>query len=219
MNDADIDAIVRDILKWEWDGKTENAIRDTTEQGWFTVGAGWKASDEIEACRFPFYNRTSGREANHDEVIFEYRRVMNLPAGRVAGYYANRGAPQIVVPKERVFMETRRKLVEEVLPKIPGVFPGFEGYPLAARRGIVDIAWNTGVGAPAAAGHRATGLHAFGDLISACEAGNWGARLATLSGVTYAPGTAAAEAHRREPPERHERNVWCQDLFASCSAA
>ena len=84
------------------------------------------------------------------------------------------------------------RLTNEFLPGLLRLCPAFESFPLPARRALVDMAYNLGVG----------GLEKFPHLLAACNAGDW--------------ATAAAQCHRSTC--RDTRNVWTAQMFVSASA-
>ncbi len=171
-------------------------------KGYVTCGAGFLLKLESSSVTGRFYdawwNHTEERSATSDEVRADYRRVARMSSGMRASFYQAKGPPMIELLPEWVEAEEIRML-EEMIPRLVELMPGFESFPSPAQEAIVDIAWNAGIGAPATATHGATGLHAFGGhMIPACNQSDW---------------ATAANACHRKPPTRDDRNAWTAAKF------
>ena len=86
-----------------------------------------------------------------------------------------------------------QRLEAEFYPGLLRLCPGFDAFPLPARRALVDMAYNLGVG----------GLEKFPHLLAACNAGDW--------------AEAARQCHRSSC--RESRNLWCAQCFVDASVA
>ena len=180
---------IPELLKWE--GATTWIYRDVV--GYATVAVGNLLHDADDACALPFFNVTEGRAATTEEIRREFVRVMSCQRGqRASAYRATKLTPRIELSDGYVAILVRQRLEKEFLPGLRKMCPGFDAFPEPAQACLVDLAYNLGIGRPATADHKATGLTAFGDLRAACNRGDW--------------ETAARECH--VSTSRPERNAW-----------
>jgi GH24 family phage-related lysozyme (muramidase) len=172
---------------------------DTHKPPLVTVGAGNMLQDAVAAQALPFVNAATNRPATKEEIAHAFRVVASMPGGLPAERYHL--SPSIELPEETVKELAISRVRTEFVPKIKKLFRGFDGFPVAAREAIIDIAYNAGVGSPETVvhgkTHAATGLHKFHRLKTAIEAGDWLA--------------AARSSHRSS--SRPERNEWTRELF------
>jgi GH24 family phage-related lysozyme (muramidase) len=87
---------------------------------------------------------------------------------------------------------TEHRIIGEFVPGLRGIFSDFDGYPLPARRALLDLAYNLGV----------HGVSKFTHLIAACESGNW--------------HTAAEECSTKNG--RVDRNEWRSAMFLEAAS-
>jgi GH24 family phage-related lysozyme (muramidase) len=184
-----------DIKRWE--GVVPWLYRDSL--GYGTIGIGFLVRDIDEAIDLPLQNFTEDRVATDDEKRREFTRVMSCQRGLRAGAYRAVRPPRIEMPAAAVEARALKRLATEFLPGIMRLMPGFEGFPEPAQAVIVDMAWNLGIGRPATADHKASGLTAFGALRESCNRGDW----------------AEAAQHCHVATSRPERNDWRADRFAA----
>jgi hypothetical protein len=85
------------------------------------------------------------------------------------------------------------RLEREFLPGLVELCPAFESFPLPARRALVDMSYNLGLG----------GLAKFTRLLEACNSWHW--------------PTAAKESHVATSSER--RNTFRAQMFLDAEAA
>ena len=188
-----------DITAWE--GVVAFMYRDT--QGHVTVGAGNMLSrlekngpDDVMAAKgLPFQNMDTGKPATEAEIEKAYRAVLELRGGMLATEYAQR--PSIALTDKTIRELAKKRLVNEFLPHLERYFPDFHSYPRAARRGLLDIVYNVGVGKFPGRPNKPGKDFLFDSLTKATRARNW---------------TVAAEnCHTSGTPEN--RNAWRKALF------
>ncbi len=187
-----------DIRRWE--GVFTWMYRDT--EGYATTGIGFLVRDHDEALELPFGNMTEERPATPDEIRREFTRVMSCKRGMRAGAYRAIRAPRIELTEGAIMQIARRRLEKEFLPGVRKLLPRFDAFPEAAQSAIVDLAWNLGIGRSATEERKATGLTAFGDLLAACNRGDW--------------ATAAKECH--VATSREDRNAWRAEMFTAAGS-
>lgn len=180
ITDEDHSEIISDLIRWE--GNRDHLYRDL--KGYVTVGIGNLLKTEAAAQRLPFVDSKSGLSATKDQIAAEFRRVGAMPIMRAWRY---RSSTRLRLPESAARALASSRLRREFLPGIRRYFPHFDDYPKSAKRAIVDMAWNLGVG----------GISKFKKLRAACESGRW--------------KDAAVESFR--PGRRKERNEWTKQLF------
>ncbi len=188
-----------DITAWE--GVVAYMYRDT--EGHVTVGAGNLLSrlekngpnDKMAAKGLPFQNMDTGKPATEAEIERAFRGVQALPKAMWATEYALR--PSIALTDQTIRALAKERLVGEFLPHLERYFPDFHSYPRAARRGLLDIVYNVGVGKFPGKGNKPGKDFLFDNFTKAARARNW---------------TVAAEnCHTSGTPEN--RNAWRKALF------
>lgn len=105
-----------------------------------TIGIGNMLSED-EAVALPFIVEESGEEAAEEEIRAEYQRVRGQESNRLASYYAP--YCRLVLPDH----EIDRLLDEHIAQFVQGLmfdFKEYESYPLGARLGLLDMAFNLG---------------------------------------------------------------------------
>lgn len=150
-----------------------------------TTGIGNLVADADACAALPWTGTDDPRDV--------YTRVLNAfgPVKPGSSAYANLSDLRLTL--DVVTGLVSQRLEAEFLPGLRRLCPGFDGFPLAARRALVDMAYNLGVG----------GLAKFVHLLAACNAGDW--------------ETAEAQCHRSTC--RDSRNGWTANMFAAAAAA
>ena len=161
--------------------------------GFVTIGIGNLVAKFSDTIALPLAH-ADGTPATDEEKTKAWYKVFgtfnrhattHLPA---AGY---KGLTDLRITQDYAETLAEARLVKEFLPGLMKVFNSFAGFPMNARRGLVDMIYNLGVG-------RFT--NEFPKFIAAVRDGRW--------------TDAAAECHRSSC--RDERNDWTKSLFASC---
>lgn len=186
-DDAETTEIVADLLRWE--GFTLHLYRDSAEAGHVTIGIGNLLRTVEDAQRLPFL--MGSRRATPTEVAEGFAAVRAMPRALAAGAYAK--ATPIRLSTEAVMDLTRARLAGEFLPGLRKLFPGFDGFPRAAKRALIDMAWNLGIG----------GLGKFSKLGAAVARRDWRAAALSCSRKT----------------SREVRNAWTQARFLEAAVA
>ncbi len=179
--------MLSDVLHWE--GDIHHLYLDN--KGLVTVGIGNLVSSAAAAEDLPFVNKGTGAPATREQIAAAFQAVSQLPKGRHAPAYSS--ATDVRLPEHTVRQLASERLDNEFLPGLRRLFPGFDKFPAAAQRALVDMSYNLGI----------EGLGRFHDLRKACESGDWQG--------------AATECHRRTC--RAERNDWTRQLFLDAGAA
>lgn len=154
-------------------------------RGYVTTGIGNLVATS-DVCEAMPWMHLSGEPVGQDEPNRAYHLVLSaFDASKSAQFYA--GLTSIRLTEAYVTDLVGRRLHGEFIPGVVRLCPRFESFPLPARRALIDMAYNLGVG----------GLGRFRRLIGACSAGDW--------------ATAAAECHRATC--RESRNLWTSQMF------
>ena len=152
-------------------------------RGYATTGIGNLVPDADACAAMPWMGNDDPRVA--------YATVLHaFDAARPAAYY--RPLSDLRLSLDYVTGLVAQRLQTEFLPGILQLCPGFDAFPLPARRALVDMAYNLGV----------HGLSKFPTMLAACNAGDW--------------ATAAAQCHRSTC--REQRNDWTAQMFVDTSA-
>jgi hypothetical protein len=157
-----------------------------------TCGVGYLLSNADAACSLPFVHLDGETPATIDEIRADFHRVISLPGGLRASAYKG----PLRLSQADIDAEGFRRL-RGFLKGLPGVFPGFEGFPDGVQQALLDLAWNVGLG----------GLAKWSHLCAACNSvpPNW--------------EMAAANCRTANPshnPQREHRNDWRSSCFVSC---
>ena len=143
----------------QWEGSIPHLYQDT--RGLITVGIGNLTNTLAEAQALPFVNTATGNPATAAEIETNFNAVRRMTAGLRASRY--RQNPSIELSEDVIDQLAARRIEEEFLPAVRDAFSGFDGYPLAAKEVIVDIAYNVGANA----------IRRWSNLIAHCEAHDW----------------------------------------------
>jgi GH24 family phage-related lysozyme (muramidase) len=131
-------------------------------------------------------------EVTDEDKRHAYCRVVNAFGPPYPSANAYRSVTDLRVSQNFVVGLVGQRLETEFYPGLLELCPGFDGFPLPARRALIDMAYNLGV----------HGLSKFPYLLVACNAGNW--------------AEAARQCHRSSC--RDSRNTWCAQCFVDASA-
>lgn len=177
-----------------WEGVIPHMYKDT--RGYITVAAGnllqrfEKKSgvdpDNLAVRQHPFQNLDANRLARADELGREWDRVSKLPAAMPWQEYA--GHPYIGLTDDYMKDLAKRRLENEFWTALPNMYTGWDEFPLAAKRGITEMAYALG---PAKLQSE------FGDFNAAVGAKQW----AIAANCCHIKGG------------RETRNEWRKQLF------
>lgn len=155
-------------------------------RGFVTIGIGNLVKTPDAAAALPFHHLGNGSDATDEEKRASWAFVNDaFTKGKSAHYY--RSLTSLRLTEAFAIELAEQRLEEDFLPGIKRLMHDFEEYPLPARRALVDMAYNLGVG----------GLAHFHNMISACLERDW--------------ATAAKECHRST--SRESRNAWTSQMF------
>jgi GH24 family phage-related lysozyme (muramidase) len=159
-------------------------------RGFVTIGIGNLVASPSACAKLPF-RRSSGKIASVDEKYGAWARVNDaFDKAKSAAYY--RGLTNLRLTDAFVHALVAHRLEAEFIPGVTRLCPGFANFPLPARRALVDMAYNLGVG----------GLGMFPHMLAACNAGDW--------------EMAAHQCHRSTC--RDMRNAWTAQMFIDADA-
>lgn len=155
-------------------------------RGFVTTGIGNLVASPIAAAALPFRHKADLSAATIEEKMTAFARVQDAfdPIASAEHY---RNVSDLRLSQDFVRDLVSSRLSAEFVPGITELCPGFDSFPLPARRALVDMAYNLGVG----------GLGRFHHMIAACNAGDW--------------AEAAAQCHRSSC--RDMRNAWTMQMF------
>jgi GH24 family phage-related lysozyme (muramidase) len=168
------------------EGRVNHMYLDT--KGLVTVGVGTMLPDVKAAQALHFLVRSTKAAASAAEIETEFKAVLAQPAGQLAANYTT----LLDMPEDQI----DSLLDTEITTREAGLrmqFKGYDGYPASARRALIDMVFNLGMGSAS----KNTGLLAFKTMKTAIETGDW--------------KKAAASCHRNGPSR--SRNDWTRDRF------
>jgi GH24 family phage-related lysozyme (muramidase) len=164
-----------------------------------TIGIGCMIPTAAAMAALTLHVGTSAELATDPDKMDAYDRVKASFRPTLAAWdYRDRTDLRLTVADAEKLC--RGRLLSNFLPALRRIFPGFDGFPLPARRGLVDMIYNLGEGeAPSRERPEGDGLLSFVDMIRLCNAvpPDW-------AGV-------ALQSHRRSA--RPSRNDWTRDMF------
>ncbi len=162
-------------------------------RGFPTTGIGHLLKTAEDACALLWM--IDGRPATREEITRDWNHVSAMKdvdevmKHRAARYY--RGASTCRLSTDTIKDMCVGRLDDEFLPGLRKMIDGFDDLPEGAQRGLVDCAYNLGLG----------GLHKFTHLLSAVRSNNW----------------EAAEQQCHRSTCRDDRNIWTAAQFKSCA--
>jgi GH24 family phage-related lysozyme (muramidase) len=158
-------------------------------RGFVTIGIGNLVKTPDDAVKLPFtIHGTDGKPASVAQKRIAWTKVSDAYSPKLSaeGY---RRLTDLRLSQAFVRELVNRRLERDFLPGIRRILHDFDSFPLPARKALVDMAYNLGVG----------GLAKFHKLIAACLARDW--------------ATAARECNRKTC--RPMRNEWTAALFVA----
>jgi GH24 family phage-related lysozyme (muramidase) len=135
-----IDLVLGDLSLWE--GVIRHLYLDT--KGFVTIAIGHLVADPGAAAALPLSEPKSGIEASDAEKRAAWAAVKRQEKGRLEAWYASITPWRLT--QDQCFALARARLEREFLPALRKALPGFDDLPLPARRAIVDVSWNYGMG-------------------------------------------------------------------------
>ena len=170
------------------EGRINHLYLDT--KGLVTVGVGTMLPNVAAAQALRFVVRSTQAAASAKEIETDFNAVLAMTASQLAAKYR----PSTLLDMSEDQIDTL--LDSEITTREAGLrvqFKDYDTYPAGARRALIDMVFNLGMGSAA----KNTGLLAFKTMKTAIEADDW--------------KKAAAACHRKGPSE--ERNNWTRDRF------
>ena len=178
-----------------FEGCTTWMYADT--RGLVTIGIGNLVENTDACAALPFVHAlllpdgSPAPPVTEDDKRNAYCKVLNaFDSPKSANAY--RFVTDLRLTQAFVAELVAQRLEAEFYPGLLRLCPGFDGFPLPARRALVDMAYNLGIG----------GLGKFPHLLTACNAGDW--------------AEAARQCHRSSC--RETRNIWTAQCFVDASA-
>jgi len=174
-------ALCAELIRWEG-CRREMYV---APRGGVRTGIGHPLFDADAALALPWTHRSTGRRATAAEIRIAFAQARAQSRGHPAP--AHQRASDLVLPAGLAGNLAAARLEQTILPGLRRLCAGFDRYPLAAQRALVDMAWNLGL----------RELAKFHNLIAACARADF---------------TAAADhCHRRR--SHSARNVSTRNLF------
>jgi GH24 family phage-related lysozyme (muramidase) len=174
------DEVQADFARWE--GKITHMYLDT--KGLVTVGIGKMLPNVAAAQALGFVRRSDKATATATEIETDFKEVSKQTKGKLASSYEK--YTKLDLPDDAIF-DLLKSVVDGFEADLENNFVGYKTYPVAAKRALLDMIYNLGLG----------GLLKFKKLKASVEAGDW--------------KKAAEDCHRTGPSD--ERNDWTRDLF------
>jgi len=138
--ELDIDEVCADLVRWE--GRVAYMYRDIF--GFMTVGIGNRVPTLAYAKGLGFINTKTKQPATPDEVETAFRTVSAMNISKSHAVY--RLHPSIELPTEKLAELAKGRLTKEFLPGLQKRFSDFSSLPKPARRGLIDMVYNLGLG-------------------------------------------------------------------------
>jgi len=174
----------------EFEGNVTWMYLDT--RGYVTVGVGEMIPTAAAARHYPFYHRApkSGQRATAAEIEAEFKNVHSAQKGHVSSYYHKNATLEM---HQGDIDDLLMKQIKSFETRLRGHFPQFDSYPEPVQRGLLDMAYNLGIGK--LVGH-------FPSFCKAVKERDW--------------KTAAAQSHRNGPSAK--RNNQVKQMFLDAAA-
>lgn len=157
MTDTELLNTVRELIKFE--GYVQHIYLDT--KGLPTVGVGNLIKTIQDAFKVPFSVKEDFNAASQDEIRRDYDKVCRIKPGLKASRYGL--VCRCYVTEANIEALCVKRLKDEFLPGLYGIFPDFDEFPNPAREALIDLAYNLGVG----------GLRKFRQLRKSIKEGDW----------------------------------------------
>jgi len=156
--------------------------------GFVTVGVGERLATAERAQSLAFQDG-KGQPATPDVILAEYRRVIALPHGKLAGFYRSPASPTLPHPDIDALLMNHLTFFDSQLGRH---LPNYAGFPDPVKLGLLDMVFNLGV----------TGLlHGYPVFLDHVRSQDW--------------ANAAIHCHRTGPS--HTRNDWTRDQFLAAA--
>jgi len=160
-------------------------------RGYVTIGIGNLVSSPESCMALPFVRKKTDLHATDGEKAAGWRAVKAAyDKTKSAAFY--QGVTDLRLDLPYVKSLCARRLTMEFVPGIKRLLHDFDDFPLSARKALVDLAYNLGVG----------GLSKFVTLLGACQARDW--------------ELAARSCGRKGA--REKRNLWTAQMFVDAAA-
>lgn len=159
--------------------------------GKVTVGVGNMLPEVSAALNLPFRSQSSGDLAGAPAVMADFARVQAMRPGMTAKAYWEYEA--LVLSDEDITTLLMRRLTE-FDRALRTDFAGYDGYPDAAKMGLLDMIYNLGEGKL---------VHTYPNFDAAVRSRDW--------------VRAAADCHRNGP--NATRNEWTKQQFLEAAHA
>jgi len=188
----------------EWEGNVLYLYLDSDDPANPTTGNGYLVPS-LEVSQTLAWLNGDGSPATAEQIAADWARVGAMPGNRLASFY--HCAESLLLAQASVDALTRSK-VQGFDTQLRALLPGYDGFPDAAKIGLLDMAMNLGIGRPAQNGRPATGLHAYQHFLAAVNAAppDWNTAAAQCGRNTADPAFAA-------------RNAWTVQQFQAAAQA
>lgn len=170
-----------------FEGSITHMYLDTA--GYVTVGVGQLLKAKSDAAKLGFVKREGGKKASKAEIEQDWANVKKQTKGKKASAYKQH--TKLDLPNT-VITSLLDKRLGEFESGIKGIYPKFNKLPDPVKEGLMDIAYNTGIG----------GLKKFKKLKVAIDDGDYEA--------------AAKETKRGQVSA--SRNKYVYDLFMKAAS-
>jgi len=207
-DELDYDYLYHDALRWE--GMVPYMYLDTSTPPLVTVGVGYMLKDVAAAQALPF--KIGPDPAKPDEVKDAFNAVAAMEGGKRSDHYLRHPSLEI---SGKVAKELALTKLRDFVQQLQGHFPGFDDYPLPARRALVDMVYNLGLGHRARTNRKgeyqpAKGLVGkFPSFTQAVEAGDW---------LRAALACHRKNTNPKDPAHAEARNAWTRQLFEEAAS-
>jgi GH24 family phage-related lysozyme (muramidase) len=122
-----------------FEGRAQWMYLDTV--GIVTVGVGQALLTPSSALSYPF-QRPNAEFATREEILAEYATVKVMPPGRVAKAY--RRSTSLLLA-DTAIDDKLRESIQNCVADLLILFPKFDGFPDAAKLGLIDMTFNLGI--------------------------------------------------------------------------
>lgn len=159
------------------EGFATHMYRDTSDDGWVTVGIGFLLKKETQLSEFIWYDRTTRRAAAKSDVIEEWKHVKRQSPGFSASWYKKFTNLDIQEIRINLALESKlRRLHADLRWQFKnrlGIV--FDTLPAPVQEALFDMGWNLGVGFLSGTTVNEDGktVDAWPKLLAAIRAGNW----------------------------------------------
>jgi GH24 family phage-related lysozyme (muramidase) len=184
-------AIPQELIDMEKDfeGNIEHMYLDTG--GNVTVGVGHLLASAGDAASLPFVHKSDGAAATDQEKQDEWTTMHGEDAGQVASYYDQFATLRLNQDDIDATLTDDLNAVEDSLRN---TFANYDSFPQKAQEGLIDMAFNLGIGKLTSA---------FPNFVAAVQQQDW--------------TTAADECHRTGISD--DRNDAVKQLFLDAANA